>query len=235
MDSAHSRSFENDSRVAHAEANLRLREQQKIDIGQFVARTEKVRRIANNRGKTGRSVCKLRRDRIERICEQRVVPSVLVATEHGGEVIPLVLTDAQSGHILGISAIAEIAEVQPIEEYSLMVQGSHFSAEVEQSRTLLQVHKSIVSLLAAANVRETVAEFHRLLDVVISSLNAFWFWLLGVRAPGPRERENRDEEQEGEVRTAAEGGFAARSNSVHRPTPHGLKNTLLVLEPWMAT
>jgi hypothetical protein len=59
-----------------------------------------------------------------------------------------------------------------------MVQGSHLGCEVEQSRTLLQIHKRVISCLATGNVGEAVAEFHGLFDVVVSLLNPFRIWLL---------------------------------------------------------
>jgi hypothetical protein len=59
-----------------------------------------------------------------------------------------------------------------------MVQGSHLGCEVEQSRTLLQIHKRVISCLATGNVGEAVPEFHGLFDVVVSLLNPFRIWLL---------------------------------------------------------
>jgi hypothetical protein len=59
-----------------------------------------------------------------------------------------------------------------------MIQGSHLGCEVEQSRTLLEIHERVISCLATGNVSEAIAEFHGLFDVVIPLLNAFRICLL---------------------------------------------------------
>ena len=164
-----------------------------------------------------------------------MIPCVLVPTKERAEVVPFVLADVQPGYILGVSAVTEIAEEQSIEERTFMVQGSHLGREVEQPRTLLEIDKRVISCLATGNVCEAVAEFHGLLDVVISLLHAFRICLLRGATFCGKQEESRTEKKDRGIRKAAKEICEAGSDSVHRPTPHGLKNTLLELEPWMAT
>ncbi len=207
-----------------------MREQQKVEIAEFVACTVEVRRRVNNRSKAQRSIGERWRDRIQRIREQGIIPCVFVPTEQHAEVVPFVLADVQPGYILGVSAVTEIAEEQSIEERTFMVQGSHLGCEVEQSRTLLQIHERVISCLATGNVCEAVAEFHGLFDVVISLLNAFQIWLLRGATFCSKQEECCAEKKDRGFRERTKEVFEADSDSTHRPPPHGLKNTLLELE-----
>jgi hypothetical protein len=116
-----------------------------------------------------------------------------------------------------------------------MIQGFHLGGEVEQSRTLLEIHERVISCPASGNVCEAIAEFHGLFDVVISLLNAFRIWLLrGATFCGNYEKSRAEKKDRG-IRKTAKAVFEAGSDSTHRSPPYGLKNTLLELEPWMAT
>jgi hypothetical protein len=66
-------------------------------------------------------------------------------------------------------------------------------------------------------------------------LNTFWIWLLRGATFCGKQEESRAEKKDRGIRKAAKEVFEAGSDSTHRPPPHGLKNTLLELEPWMAT
>src|SRR6201982_2458907 len=112
-----------------------------------------------------------------------------------------------------------------------MVEGPHLGCEVEQSWTLLEIHEGVISCLATGNFCEAVAKFHRLLEVVISLLNAFRIWLLRGATFCGKQEESRAEKKDRGIRNPAKEVFEVGSDSTHRPPPHGLKNTLLELEP----
>src|ERR1700730_2332383 len=98
---------------------------------------------------------------------------------------------------MGIAAVTEIAEGEMVEQRSLVIQRVHLRREAKKPGALLQVHKRVVRLRVARYAREAPAEFNRLLDVVISLVNAFLFFvvLLLRGRPGHSSEERRASQQ----------------------------------------
>jgi len=55
--------------------------------------------------------------RVQRICEQVIVPEIFVAAEEQPEVVPFIFFNAHARHVVRIAAIAEVAERKRVEEH----------------------------------------------------------------------------------------------------------------------
>src|SRR2546427_311805 len=89
--------------------------------------------------------------RVERIQEKVVIPEILVTAEHHLEVEPLVLIDPQARDVVRIAPVTKVAEVEVIEEKSLMVEGPHTQRVIEQPQPGIEVYKGAVIILAPVN------------------------------------------------------------------------------------
>src|ERR1700687_5830434 len=91
-----------------------------------------------------------RRGRIQRVGLQRIVPEILIFPEYGVEAVPSVLAYPQARDIIGIAAVAEIAEIESVKKCGVVVQRAHLRGEIQQPGSLLQIHKGVVGLEVAA-------------------------------------------------------------------------------------
>jgi hypothetical protein len=74
---------------------------------------------------------------IQRIRQQGIIPMILVLAKHAVEGVPLVLVDANLGYVIGIAAIAKIAEIKIVKKCAVMIERAKFSGESQQPWTLL--------------------------------------------------------------------------------------------------
>jgi hypothetical protein len=148
--------------------------------------------------------------------------------------VPLVLAHPQNAYDVRVPPIPEVAEEQSVEERAAMVEGTHLSREIQQPRPLLQIDHGVVRLCVSGDGSEAPSELNRLLDVVVALLDSLLF--VGLRED--RWRQQQPAERKPGAQSASL--LAPREQSrfpgvLHRRPPHGVKNTLLVFEPCIAT
>jgi len=195
------RTFDDVSRISHAETHSGFWMDDQVVIPHLAARVHVVRREVEHARRThratvaGRSVGK-RRGGVERICQERVFPSVFVLAKKRVKLIPGIFGHSEPRHFVGVAPVPEITEVEVVEQSSMVIERIHLRGESQQARPLLQVHEGIVSLRVAGDARESPAELNRLLHVVIALLDALLFLVLLPRGPGRCAREQRADQQQ---------------------------------------
>ena len=75
-----------------------------------------------------------------------------------------------------------------------MVKGTHFGGEVEEPRTLLQIHHGVVGLQISGQAGKAKSEFDRLFNIVVILIDAFLLVSL-LRARQGREQQSRRDRQ----------------------------------------
>ena len=105
---------------------------------------------------------------VQRIREQVVIPDILVAPVQRAKIVPLVLFDPQSRNVVGIAAVAKVAERQIVEEDSPVIDRPHVHGVIEQPHAGTQVFKRVVIVQISADHAVAVAELDGLLNVVVS-------------------------------------------------------------------
>ena len=102
-------------------------------------------RIENHRGIRNRC------ERVQGIRQQGIIPIILVLAKHAIEGVPVVLAYANLGDVIGISPVAEIAEVEVVEKRRAMVERPKFRGEARELWALLQIDHGVVGCLAAVH------------------------------------------------------------------------------------
>src|SRR5208283_3916706 len=62
---------------------------------------------------------------VERVRQQGIVPGIFVVAQHYVEVVPLVLGDPHAAHLVWVSAVAEAADIETVEEVAVVVERAH--------------------------------------------------------------------------------------------------------------
>ena len=84
--------------------------------------------------------------RVQRIGQQVVIPEILVPAKQHSKVIPLVLVDAQAGHVVRIAAVAEVAEAEIVEQEAVVVHRAHIQRVIEETNARTKIHEGIVGV-----------------------------------------------------------------------------------------
>ena len=137
---------------------------------------------------------RIQRRGVQRIRVQVVVPEVLVAPKHHPKVVPFVLFDAQSRHVIGIAAVSEVAEGEVIEQQSVVIDRTHFQGEIEKPHARTQIFKGVVGVFIAVDLAGAIAEFNALVDVVSARIDSRRRFGVVLSARGGRAAEGRDKD-----------------------------------------
>src|SRR5271170_1140995 len=84
--------------------------------------------------------------RIQRICQQVVVPEILVPAKQHSKVVPFVFVEAQAGHVIWITAVAKVAEAEIVEQEAVVVERAQIQRVIEETKALTEIHESIVGV-----------------------------------------------------------------------------------------
>src|SRR5271154_3540885 len=136
-----------------------------------------------------------RRCRIQRIGEQVVVPEILVPAKQHAKVVPFILVEAQASHVIGIAAIAKVAEVEVVEQEAIVVERTHIQRVVEESQTRAEIHEGIVGAGVPIDRTAPHAGLYGLLNVVVPGILSRSFARAAL-CLGHRQRSQHHDEKE---------------------------------------
>ena len=147
--------------------------------------------------------------RVEWIQENVVVPEILVPAKRRLQVVPLVFVDPQARDDIRVAAIAEVAEVQAIEQISMVVERPHTQRVVQQSGPGIEVYESSVVALIPVDPRRPVAYLQILLRIVVAGIDTLGFRFKVLLCAGQRGEEKPS------------GCYQQSERSYFRTTIHG--------------
>src|SRR5580704_5987760 len=192
--------------VPKTKTNFRVWQYRQIVI-LHVSSSVEVMRTGSNQGRA-QYICRRIYNRIEvnrsvgygcvwvqRIRQQGIIPMILVLAKHAVEGVPLVLGEANLRYIVGIAAVAKIAQIKVVEKCAVMIERAKFNGESQQPWPLLQIHQCVVGFLTPVYVSESVTEFDGLLDIVVALVDSGLFLRLRA-AHRSRETPNAHHEKE---------------------------------------
>src|SRR5277367_2191387 len=126
--------------VAETKTNFRVRQYRQVVILHVSSSEEVMWTVSNQR--RPQHICRRIDDWIEvgrsvgngcvwvqRIRQQGIVPMILVLAKHAVEGVPLVLGDANLRYIIGITAVAEIAQIKVVKKCAVMIERAKFGRE----------------------------------------------------------------------------------------------------------
>jgi len=151
-----------------------LREEYQVVVTHAADQIHGVRAESYDRREIGWSIRERRRG-IERVRKERITPGILVPPEHAVEIVPFVLADPQAGHIVRVAAVSGVGKNEAVEKESVVVERLHFESRSQQPRAGAKVYKGVVSGFVAGKIGEPSSKFKRLLDEVVTRLDAIEF------------------------------------------------------------
>ena len=153
-------------RIAEAEAHHRLRQEGEIDIRHAARSVKGVGGIEHGDRWT-------RGWRVEGIDQEIVVKEILVATEAGQKVVPLVFLYPGAQYVVGIASPSEAVDGKIVEEQAAVILRLHGESFVEKPWAGLEVDQGVVHIIAAGHVGVAIADFGGRMNYVVPGGDAF--------------------------------------------------------------